>query len=390
MPPWVRCHLAIAFVAVGLGGCSDRAEPKGLRGPTTVGYVIAGASAVAETTTLSGRVAAVQSSEVRPQVSGLIRRRLFTEGSIVRAGQPLYEIDASLYRAAVNEAEASLASARASADAARVRAERFRPLAQAQAISQQDFTDAQAQARAARAGVQQSEAALDTARITLRFATITAPISGRIGRSAFTEGALVTSNQAEPLARIQRTDPVFVDMQQSGADLIALRRALAAGGTAPAAATVELLLEDGSIYGATGRIAFAESVIDEATGTVTLRARFPNPQGLLLPGMFVRARFAQRIDTAAILVPQAALVRDPAGQASVWVIGPGSKALQRRVEAARTDGANWVVTAGLVPGERIITQGIAGLKPGAPVRPVTADSPQRIAPPGGTAPAASR
>ena len=253
---------------------------------------------------LGGRTVAFETSEVRPQVNGLIRRRNFTEGSAVRQGQPLFQIDPSLYQAAVNQAAANLANARASAEAAQARAARYRPLAQIEAVSKQDYTDAAAQARQARANVAQTGAALQTARINLRYTAIPAPISGRIGRSLFTVGALVTANQADPLAVIQRIDPMYVDIQQSSADLLTLKRALASGGVTAGSTQVRLKLEDGSDYGYTGTVQFSEVVVDESTGTVTLRARFPNPQGVLLPGMFVQALFTQAVDSNVYLVPQ--------------------------------------------------------------------------------------
>lgn len=375
--------IVAVLTAATLAACSADGDSAGqrARGNPTVGYIVAATSEVPITTELAGRVVAYQLSEVRPQISGLIERRLFTEGSFVRAGQPLYRVDARLYRAAVAEAEADLASARAAAEAARVRADRFRPLAEAEAIAQQDYTDAAAQARSAAASVAQTRARLDTARINLGFTTITAPISGRIGRSLVTEGALVSMSGGDPLAVIQRLDPVYVDMQQSGAEIVALRRALASGGNRPASSAVRLILEDGSDYGLVGRLEFAESLTNEATGTVTLRARFPNPRGVLLPGMFVRARFDQAVDRQAILVPQAALSRDERGDALLWIVGADGKAAMRTVTATRTQGAYWVVTDGLRAGERVITQGIANLRPGQSVRAVPAESPQRIAPP---------
>jgi membrane fusion protein (multidrug efflux system) len=347
----------------------------------SVGFVVVQQTSVPDTVELAGRTVAFQSSEVRPQVSGVIQRRYFTEGSIVRKGQPLYQIDPSLYRAAANEAQASVNNARATYEAARIRAERFAPLARAEAVSQQDYTDAVATQRQAQAQIQLNRAQLDTARINLRFTTVPAPITGRIGRSLFTVGALVSATQTDPLATIQQLDPIFVDIQQSAADLLALRRGLASGGVTPARAEVRLKLEDGSDYGYSGTVEFAEVVVDQATGTVNLRARFPNPQGLLLPGMFVRAVFSQSVQNNAFLVPQQAVQRDPKGNATLFVVGAGNKAEQRTVDAGRSLGAFWVVTKGLRPGDRIITQGLADLKPGAPIRPVPANAPQRVAPP---------
>lgn len=366
-------------IVLTMSACSAEPENGGRRAPE-VGYVTASVQAVPLTTSLGGRTVAFETSEVRPQVNGIIRRRLFTEGGFVRAGQPLYQIDASLYRAAAQQAEANLASARASAEAAEERARRLEPLAKMQAVAEQDYTDARAQARMARAAVAQNRAALETARINLRYATIAAPISGRIGRSLATPGALVSASQAEPLATIQRIDPIYVDMQQSSADLTRLRQALQSGGVAPGSTAVRLRLEDGSEYGPAGSVEFSEVTVNEATGTVTLRARFPNPDGLLLPGMFVTALFDQAVNPAAILLPQPAVQRDFDGSAFVYIVGKDNRTARRRIVAERTLGANWVVTGGLKPGERVITQGLGNLRQGAAVRPVPAARAQRLGP----------
>lgn len=383
LPVTLLPTLLVVATLTGCGTSSGKDKAgKGASGPAEVGYVVVQQTSVAVVTELSGRTSAYQTSEVRPQVSGIIRRRLFVEGSLVHKGQTLYEIDPSLYRAATNQAAANLASAQANAEATRVKAERYKPLADMEAVAKQDYTDAAAQARQAAAAVAQNRAALATARINLNFTRVPAPITGRIGRSLFTEGALVTSGQADPLTNIQRLDPIYVDIQQSSADLLALRRALASGGAAPTVAVVRLKLEDGSDYGLTGTVEFAEAMVDPATGTVTLRARFANPEGLLLPGMFVRASFAQSLDTSAYLVPQVAVSRDPKGNAMVYIVGPGNKALARSVTTSRVQGTNWIVTAGLNPGDKVITEGLGRLKPNDVVRPVPAGSPQRIDPSG--------
>ena len=369
-----------------LSACTGQDENGGRnRGAPEVGYVIVTAGPVPVTSSLGGRTVAFETSEVRPQVNGLIRRRLFTEGAFIRAGQPLYQIDASLYQAGVDQAAANLASARASAQAAEERARRLEPLARMQAVAEQDYTDALAQARMARAAVAQNGAALETARINLRFATITAPISGRIGRSLATPGALVSASQATPLAIIQQTDPMFVDMQQSSAELVTLRQALESGGVAAGDTSVRLRLEDGSTYAFAGTVQFSDITVNEATGTVTLRARFPNPKGVLLPGMFVTALFDQVVNPAAILVPQPAVLRDFDGSAFVYLVGKDNKAVRRKVTANRTVGPNWVITDGLKTGERVITQGVGTLKQGALIRPGPANSPQRVGAPKGSA-----
>lgn len=381
--PTIARHAPVAALMV-LAACSggknkDQAGPGGKRqGTPTVGYAVLQPTSVDVVTQLSGRVNAFESSDVRPQVSGIIRRRLFTEGALVHRGQVLYEIDPRLYRAATNEAQANLQSARANAEATRILAERYKPLAQMEAISGQDYTNAVAAARQATASVAQSSAALETARINLKFTTVPAPITGRIGRSLFTVGALVSASQTDPLAQIQRLDPIFVDIQQSSADMLALRRALAGGGIVPTRAVVRLTLEDGGAYGPAGTVEFSEAIVNRETGTVTLRARFPNPDGILLPGMFVQARFAQATNRRAFLVPQAAVARDPKGNATLFVVDGSSKAVQRKVRADQTQGAFWVVTEGLAPGDRVITQGLSRLAPNQKVKAVPENSVQKI------------
>lgn len=370
------------MTALALAGCTGEAEGGQRERPVPeVGFVVVKASSVPIAVELAGRVAAFEMSEVRPQVSGLIKRRFFTEGAVVRAGQTLYEIDPRLFRATSAQASANLDSARANAEATRIRAERLKPLAEAEAVSMQEYTDAEAAARQAAAAVKQARAQVETANVNLQFTRVPAPITGRIGRSLFTVGALVTGNQAEPLAVIQGVDPIFVDIQQSSADLLALRRSLAQGGAVPGSTAVRLMLEDGSEYGPGGVVQFSEVMVNAATGTVTLRARFPNPDGLLLPGMFVRARFDQAINTNAILVPQAAVTRNARGEASVFVVDAGNKAAERKVDAARAVGTDWVVTRGLKPGDKVIVQGLGKLRPNAAIRPVPASKAQVIAAP---------
>ena len=334
----------------GHGGHSGRGGPNG---PVTVGYVVVQQGSAPLEQELPGRIAAYQISDVRPQVNGVVQRRLFREGSIVRQGQTLYQIDPSIYNAQAAQAQANLQSARAQAEAARTLASRYKPLVQQEAISKQDYTNAVAQARQADASVAQNMAALRSAQINQRFTRVPAPISGRIGLSNVTEGALVTANQTDALTTITRLDPVYVDIQESAADLLALRRALAQGGVVPTSATVRLKLPDGSDYGYTGKVEFSQVVVDQNTGTVTLRAVFPNPQALLLPGMFVNAQFAQAIDTSALLVPQQAITRDPQGNATLFVVGPGNRAVQRTVVADRDHGA----VLGRDPGPRCRRKG---------------------------------
>lgn len=366
------------------GGGSATGGPGGPKGPIAVGYVVIQQGSAPIQQTLPARVNAYQVSDVRPQVNGVILRRLFREGSIVRQGQTLYQIDPSIYQAQASQAAASLQSARANAEAARALAARYKPLVEMQAVAKQDYTNAVAAARVADAAIAQNAATLRAAQVNLRWTRVPAPITGQIGLSNFTEGALVTTGQTNALTTITRLDPIYVDMQQSAADLLALRQSLAQGGAVPATAQVRLMLPDGSDYGMTGTVEFSQVIVDPATGTVTIRASFPNPQSILLPGMFVTAQFAQAVDTSAFLVPQQALSRDPQGNATVWIVGPGNKAVQRTVDAVRTQGAYWVVTSGLASGDKVITQGTGNLIPGSALKPLPQNTPQRIqAPPPG-------
>ncbi|MBU1377977.1 MAG: efflux RND transporter periplasmic adaptor subunit [Alphaproteobacteria bacterium] len=343
--------------------------------PPEAGYVVMTTQDAPLELELAGRTSAYETSQVRPQVSGVILARRFEEGGVVQKGQTLYEIDPSLYRAAEGQAEANLANAEAASEAAAAKAARYKPLADLEAVSRQDYTDAAAAAKQAAAQVGQAKAALDTARINLRFTSVPAPITGRIGRSLATTGALVTSGQADPLTNIERLDPMFVDIQQSSADLVALRRELSTGGVTASSAAVRLTMEDGSPYPYAGQVQFSEALVDPDTGSVTLRAQFPNPQGLLLPGMFLRAKLSQATVHNAILAPQQGVTRDPRGQATVMIVGPGDKAVARTIVADRTVGDKWLVTQGLAAGDKVIVEGLDRLKAGQVVHPVPAGSP---------------
>ena len=368
-------HLPALGLALALAACGGADDAK--RRPRTpeAGVVVLTGQDVPLVIELAGRTTAFETSEVRPQVNGVVKARRFTEGGLVRQGQTLYEIDPSLYRAAVAQAAANLAFAKATRADAEAKAARYKPLAAIEAVAKQDYTDAVALAQQAAAQVQQTAAALNTAQINLHFTRVPAPITGRIGRSLITTGALATTGQTTALATIQRLDPIFVDIQQSSADHTALRQELSRGGVTPASTPVQLILEDGSVYPHPGRMEFAEALVDPSTGTVTLRARFPNPDNLLLPGMFVRTKLAQAVAPSAILVPQQAVSRDPRGQATVMVVGPGDKAVLRTVQANRTVGAAWLVTSGLAAGDKVITEGLDKIKPGQAIRPVPAGSP---------------
>jgi membrane fusion protein (multidrug efflux system) len=364
--------LAGTLLLASCGSGSDDEDARANRGPAAVSYVVVQPSSVPLMKELPARVSAFEVSQVRPQVSGIVQRRFFTEGAYVQKGQTLYQIDPSQYQAAVSQASANLQSAKANADAARALAARYKPLVEMEAVSKQDYTNAVSQARQADAAIAQNQAALRSAQISLRFTRVPAPISGRIGISNVTEGALVTANQTDAMTTITRLDPVNVDIQESAADLITLRRSLSQAGVAPTSAQVRLKLPDGSDYGFTGTVQFSEVIVDQGTGTVTLRARFANPMSVLLPGLFVTAQFAQAVDTTAFLVPQPAISRDPKGNATLFVVGPGNKAVQRTVVTDRTQGPYWVVTQGLAAGEKVITEGAGNLRDGDPIRPAPA------------------
>jgi membrane fusion protein (multidrug efflux system) len=364
--------LGLFVFSLGLAGCgSGGQKPQKL---PEAGIVTIKPEDVTLTTELAGRTNASEISEVRPQVSGIITQRLFEEGSFVHAGQPLYRIDPSLYRAAAEQAAANVGTASATLSANRQKAERYTQLIKIDGVSQQEVDDARAAFRQSEAQVAASRAALDAARTNLAYTTVTAPISGRVGRSSVTKGALVTASQAEPLAKIQKLDPIYVDLTQSGDDYLALRRAFADGGISPSLAEVRLTFNDGSTYPLTGHIAFTDVDVDETTGTVTLRATFPNPKGMLLPGMYVRAVVTQGIKHGAILVPQGGISRDPAGNATALVVGAGNKAESRTLTTTRAIGNRWMVTAGLKPGDKLIIEGQQAITAGQKVKPVPASA----------------
>ena len=322
------------------------------------------------TTALAGRIASFQVAEVRPQVGGILQQRLFTEGADVKAGQALYQIDPATYEAALDSAQAALMTAEANVTPARLKAERFRELLAIKAVSKQEYDDAQAAFKQAEADVAVNRAAVKTARINLEYTKVRSPISGRIGKSAFTPGALVTANQAQALTSVRQLDPVYVDITQSSQDLLRLRAQFTNGELRSAAeeAPVRLKLENGAMYPHEGRLQFTDVSVDESTGMVSLRALFPNPEHILLPGMYVRAVIAEGVDENALLVPQRALRRDPKGQASVLLVDGGGKVDVRLVDVGRTVGDSWQVLSGLKPGDRVIVEGGQNVRPGMSVK----------------------
>jgi membrane fusion protein (multidrug efflux system) len=373
--------LALGWLALTPSACQgQQAGPPPAPPPIEVGVLVLQPESVLLTTELPGRTAAFETSEVRPQVSGVILERLFTEGQAVKSGQTLYQIDARLYRAQLAQARANLHSASSANEAAQVKAQRYAPLAQEHAVSELDYSETRAAAAQASAAVEQARAALEMANINLRFTKVPAPISGRIGRSLVTTGALVTAGQPTPLATIQRLDPIFVDLQQSSADLLALRRGLARDGIAEGSADVHLLLPDGSDYQHPGQLQFSEVMVDPSTGSVTLRARFDNPEGVLLPGMYVRAIVGQSTAQAAILAPSPGVTRDPKGGATALVVGPGEKVMLRQIEVDRMLGDRWLVRKGLNAGDRLIVEGTDKVKPDQVVKAVPAAVPAAAKP----------
>jgi membrane fusion protein (multidrug efflux system) len=337
--------------------------------PAPVGIIVVTEQPVTLTTELPGRTSPFETSDVRPQVDGIIRARLFTEGDYVRQGQPLYRIDPVTYEAKVANARAALAHARASTVAAEGQVRRYAELVRRDFVSKQLYDNAISAAGEARADVEAQAAALRSAQIDLDRTTIRAPISGRIGRSLYTTGALVKAGQDNALTTIQRLDPIYVDIQQSSADVLKLREQTLAGQVASEKAPVRLQLESGSIYPQAGTLSFADVTVDPATGSQTLRAVFPNPQHLLLPGMFVRGELSQGIQSHGILVPQRAVSRDERGRPTVMVVGKNDMAELRVVKADHTVGANWLVTGGLKPGDKVIVDAGPLLRPGIPVKP---------------------
>lgn len=368
---------AAAVLAVGLAGCG-RKPPQRPQQTPEAGFVVVKTQTAPLTTELPGRTSPFAISEVRPQVSGIIQQRLFTEGSNVKKGQLLYRIDPAPYRASVNQAKAQLASVEANQASVKLKAERYAELVKIKAVSQQDYDDAEAAYRQSQASVQQARAVLETAQINLGYTDIKAPISGRIGVSALTQGALATAGQAAALTTIQALDPIYVDLTQSTAELLRLQSEVKSGLARKGGdltARVKLTLEDGSVYPLEGKLQFTGVTEDPASGTVTIRAVFPNPQGTLLPGMFVRARLTEATAPDAILVPQPGVSRDPKGGATVLVVNAQNKAELRPIETGQAVGSNWLVTKGLSPGDRVIVEGLQRIQPGATVRPVPAGAP---------------
>ncbi len=365
--------LLVAVVSSGCGQKSAASAPPQTAPTPEVGVVVIQPQRVELTTELAGRTAAYLVAEVRPQVSGILQKRLFTEGSDVKAGQVLYQIDPSTYRATYANARAALSRAEATLVTARLKANRYRELVKINAVSQQDNDDAEAALKQATADVEAYKASLETARINLAYTRVTAPITGRIGRSLITTGALMTASQSSSLATIQQVNQVYVDITQSSAELLQLKRALASGqmkGGGQGRARVKLLLEDGTTYPLEGELKFSDVTVDQTTGSVTLRSVFPNPKQLLLPGMYVRAVVQEGVRENAVLAPQRGVTRTPAGKPTALVVGANGKVESRILSVSRTIGNSWLVDEGLTAGDRLIVEGTQNAKVGSSVKVV--------------------
>jgi membrane fusion protein (multidrug efflux system) len=371
MPDKLKTTLLLAAAGALLAGCGkkDAAPPP----PPEVGVVTLQPRNIAITDQLPGRTTAYRVAEVRPQVTGIVLRRLFAEGAEVKAGEQLYQIDPGSYRAALSSAEAALKRAEAQAVTAKLLQERYAPLIAANAVSKQENDEAIAARARAEADVAAARAQVDSARINVVYTQVLSPITGRIGRALVTEGALVTSGQPAALATVQQLDPIYVDITQSSTELLRLQRQLANGDLVANdknEAEVGLTLEDGTQYSERGRLKVSEVSVDPSTGSVTLRAVFPNPRRELLPGMFVRTQLTRGTRQAALLVPQRGVSHNAKGEATVWVVEPGDKVAERVVTADRAIGGEWLITAGLNPGDRVVLDGLQKVKPGAVVKAV--------------------
>lgn len=372
---WGIKMMAVALVAAGglmIGGCGNKKQAAPQAVPE-VATVTVQPRQIELTTELPGRTAAYRIAEIRPQVNGIIQKRLFEEGSTVTAGQVLYQIDPATFQAALENAKAALGRAEASLPAVRSRADRYKELLDSKAVSRQDYDDADAALKQAEADVNYYKAAVETARINLGYTRVAAPISGRIGRSEVTDGALVTAHQATSLATIQQLDPIYVDVPQSTSELLALKGRMKEGrleSGGAGARQVGIVLEDGTRYSKEGKLQFQDVTVDPTTGSVILRVVVPNPQGVLLPGMFVRAVIREGVSRKAILIPQQAVSRDPKGNPTTLVVDASGKVEQRALALDRAIGDKWLVSKGIAAGDNVVVEGMQKVRPGASVKVV--------------------
>lgn len=357
-----------------LSGCDDAGDRQPQTQAPHVTVHVVSSAPLSVTTELPGRTSAFRIAEVRPQVSGIILNRHFIEGGDIQAGESLYQIDPATYKAAWQSAKGDEAKAVAAASIAHLTVKRYIPLVGTQYVSRQDYDQAVANAQQADASVLAAKAAVETARINLAYTQVSSPISGRIGKSSVTEGALVTNGQAQALATVQQLDPIYVDVTQSSNDFMRLKQESLERGDA--AKSVEVVMENGQPYAQKGTLQFSDVTVDESTGSITLRAVFPNPQHVLLPGMFVRARINEGVQPDAILVPQQGVTRTPRGDATVMIVNAKNQAEVRGVTATQAVGDQWLITAGLKPGDKVIVSGLQKVRPGVPVQaePDTATS----------------
>ena len=377
---------ALASTAM-LTGCKDdaaqgQAAAQRQMPPTEIMYVTAKTGDQMLETVLSGRTSAFYEAEVRPQVNGILQKKLFKDGTEVKAGDQLYQIDAAPYQAAIKSAEAAVAQAQAALSKASADAKRSTELLKVNAVSKQSDDAAQAALKSARANLKAAQAQLTNAKINLTYTKVLSPITGRISRSEFTEGALMSAYQVQPLTRVQQLDPIYVDVTQTADDLIRIRRDIASGALktdADGNARVVLKYDDGTTYAHEGRLTFTDVTVNETTGTVNLRAVFPNPDKVLLPGLYVRAQLIEGIRPDSIVLPMQCVMRDAKGNASVYVVGEGNKIEARPVVASRTIGTNWLIDSGLKNGDRVVFQGFQRIRPGAVVTPKEMDLAKSIA-----------
>lgn len=378
--------LAVVLMLSGslaLTGCDDKQDQQGGQQMPEVGVVTLKTEPLQITTELPGRTVAYRIAEVRPQVSGIILKRNFVEGSDIEAGVSLYQIDPATYQATYDSAKGDLAKAQAAANIAELTVKRYQKLLGTQYISKQEYDQALADAQQATAAVVAAKAAVETARINLAYTKVTSPISGRIGKSSVTEGALVQNGQASALATVQQLDPIYVDVTQSSNDFLRLKQELANGSLKQenGKAKVDLVTSDGIKFPQSGTLEFSDVTVDQTTGSITLRAIFPNPDHTLLPGMFVRARLQEGTKPTALLVPQQGVTRTPRGDATVLVVGADNKAETRQIVANQAIGDKWLVTDGLKAGDRVVVSGLQKVRPGAQVKvqEITADNKQQAA-----------
>ncbi|ASE82919.1 TPA: efflux RND transporter periplasmic adaptor subunit [Citrobacter koseri] len=379
MTKHARFALLPSFIIISaalLAGCNDQGDTQAHPAEPQVTVHVVESAPLAVTTELPGRTTPFRIAEVRPQVSGIVLKRNFTEGSDIEAGQSLYQIDPATYQADYDSAKGELAKSEAAAAIAHLTVKRYVPLVGTKYISQQEYDQAIADARQADAAVIAAKAAVESARINLAYTKVTSPISGRIGKSSVTEGALVTNGQATELATVQQLDPIYVDVTQSSSDFMRLRQSVEQGSLHKdnTRSNVELVMENGQAYPLKGTLQFSDVTVDESTGSITLRAVFPNPQHTLLPGMFVRARIDEGIQPNAILVPQQGVTRTPRGDAMVMIVNDKDQVEARDVIATQAIGDKWLISKGLQPGDKVIVSGLQKARPGEQVK-ATTDAP---------------